>query len=154
MVLFNERKIISFNICRLWAICISRIWILIIKSRSHYTDCSKKRKIKKASHQFIFIFLLMMFHLHEIPPLIFADWILFFLQVPGSMQSVSPIASPMSIHYSSSEVPNMCFDISYCTYNLLVNVLWHFREMLYSPYHTLNCFWWIIHINHVLSHSV
>ena len=40
--LFNERKvIISFNICKLWAIFISSICLLIIGSTYHYTDFKK-----------------------------------------------------------------------------------------------------------------
>lgn len=55
---FNEIKIIiSFNLCRLWAIFMSSICLLITAFTYHYTDCSRKMKNKKGfspSHLYIF----------------------------------------------------------------------------------------------------
>lgn len=47
MGLLSERKIISFNIYRLWAIFISRICHLITRSTYHYGLLKKKMKNKK-----------------------------------------------------------------------------------------------------------
>lgn len=57
MGLFSERKIISFNIYRLWAIFTSSICHLITRSTYHYSLLKKRWKIKKCfspSHLCIF----------------------------------------------------------------------------------------------------
>lgn len=104
--LLSERKIISFNIYRLWAIFISRICHLITRSTYHYGLLKKKMKNKKnASHLLISVSLLMVCHLHEIPPFILADWIPLFLQVPVLSSSWTFIL--LHFIYPSSSVWNI-----------------------------------------------
>lgn len=57
MGLLSERKIISFNIYRLWAIFISSICHLITRSTYHYGLLKKRWKIKKTLLTFSSLYL-------------------------------------------------------------------------------------------------